>query len=366
MRFALEVLQADHGDALLLHWGPATTPRLIVIDGGPAGIYQNVLGPRLAALAAERPNGQLTVDAVMISHIDDDHINGIEAFFNDLTGTSPPQVRVKRLWFNSFDRLAQGDPDDGFVSLAAADQSRAFTRIASSAQPATQHLIASVPQGNRVADLASQLGLTLTNPPFGGLITRPRTTRARSFTGLKITVLGPSQARIDDLQNMWAKASGASLDHAALAYIDDSVPNLSSIVMLIQAGRKRMLLTGDARGDDILEGLRDAGLLRRSLHLDLLKLPHHGSDRNIDTDFFRQVTADHYVISGNGKYHNPETATLAMLTDARRGDRYTIHLTNREPRLVRWFQRNRTSTDRYTINYRDKKNPSITVTLTFR
>ena len=45
-----------------------------------------------------------------------------------------------------------------------------------------------------------------------------------------------------------------------------------------------MLLTGDARGDDVLAGLREAGLLRRSpLHVDVLKLPHHGSDRNVET-----------------------------------------------------------------------------------
>ena len=32
--FTLEALQAKHGDALLLHYGDAASPRLIVIDGG--------------------------------------------------------------------------------------------------------------------------------------------------------------------------------------------------------------------------------------------------------------------------------------------------------------------------------------------
>ena len=47
------------------------------------------------------------------------------------------------------------------------------------------------------------------------------------------------------------------------AYLDRSVFNLSSIVILAEFKRKRMLLTGDARGDDILAGLRSSGLLDR-------------------------------------------------------------------------------------------------------
>jgi len=29
-------------------------------------------------------------------------------------------------------------------------------------------------------------------------------------------------------------------------------------------------------------------------------IPHHGSDRNVDPEFFKRVTADHYIVSGNG------------------------------------------------------------------
>lgn len=39
-----------------------------------------------------------------------------------------------------------------------------------------------------------------------------------------------------------------------------SVANLSSVVVLAAVGKKRMLLTGDARGDKILEGLELVGL----------------------------------------------------------------------------------------------------------
>ena len=90
-----------------------------------------------------------------------------------------------------------------------------------------------------------------------------------------------------------------------------------------------MLLTGDARGDKILEGLELVGLVDAggTIHLDVLKVPHHGSDNNVETSFFKRVTADHYVLSGNGEHGNPERATLAMLLEARGNAEYTIHLT---------------------------------------
>ena len=81
-----------------------------------------------------------------------------------------------------------------------------------------------------------------------------------------------------------------------------------------------MLLTGDARGDKILEGpraRRRAQADGKSMHVDVLKVPHHGSSNNLETDFFERITADHYVFSGNGEHGNPERETLEMLFKAR-------------------------------------------------
>lgn|GEM_PF-3464374 len=116
-----------------------------------------------------------------------------------------------------------------------------------------------------------------------------------------------------------------ALTHAA-EYADTSVFNLSSIVILAESTgqggtMRRMLLTGDARGDHILEGLEAAKLLKdRKCHVDLLKLPHHGSNRNLERDFFKSVTADHYVVSSNGeRFDNPDQDTLEWLAEARKG-----------------------------------------------
>jgi hypothetical protein len=100
-------------------------------------------------------------------------------------------------------------------------------------------------------------------------------------------------------------------------------------VLLGEVDGRRMLLTGDARGDKILRGLELVGAMPAggSMHVDLLKVPHHGSAYNVELDFFKRITADHYVFSGNGEHGNPERETLEMLLDARGNEPSTIHFT---------------------------------------
>ncbi|MBH5366596.1 hypothetical protein [Bradyrhizobium glycinis] len=154
--------------------------------------------------------------------------------------------------------------------------------------------------------------------------------------GLKMTVAGPMQPELLALQeahDKWLKEQkqGKKSSEAMLAaFVDKSVPNLSSIVVLAEMGGKSMLLTGDARGDKVLKGLELAGLLApgKTRHVNLLKVPHHGSSNNLEKVFFERLPADHYVFSGDGEHGNPERETLEMLLEAR-GDaaEYTIHLT---------------------------------------
>ena len=92
-----------------------------------------------------------------------------------------------------------------------------------------------------------------------------------------------------------------------------------------------MLLTGDCLSEDILEGLEGASLLKNgAIHIDVLKMPHHGSIRNVTGEFLQRVTADHYVVSADGRFDNPDVRTLEILSEARGNAEYRIHLTNHE------------------------------------
>ena len=156
--------------------------------------------------------------------------------------------------------------------------------------------------------------------------------------GLTFTVLAPNEVQLKRLKEAFeaAKAEHGANDEAVGAdYLNNTVPNMASIVVIAEAagarGKKiRMLLSGDARGDVMLESLQLAGLMDKGhCHFDLMKVQHHGSSHSTTQDFFEKVTADHYVISGNGKHDIPHADALAWLSAARHGKPYDAYLTNR-------------------------------------
>src|SRR4249919_4175548 len=108
MRFALEALQANDGDCLLLHFagGAGDAVTRVLIDGGSQGIYKRVLKPRLDALRGQDP---LDLRMVMVSHIDADHITGIVDLFKALSeqqnAGDDPFCRVRTIWFNAFEQV---------------------------------------------------------------------------------------------------------------------------------------------------------------------------------------------------------------------------------------------------------------------
>jgi hypothetical protein len=57
------------------------------------------------------------------------------------------------------------------------------------------------------------------------------------------------------------------------AMADNSIPNLSSIMLLAKADGKTILFTGDVRGDHLIQGLNQTGLLdtEGKIHVDVLK-----------------------------------------------------------------------------------------------
>jgi hypothetical protein len=380
MRLTLEALEARHGDALLLHYGRADRPGLIVVDGGPAGVFRSVLAPRLAALAAERA-GPLPVRLMMVSHIDDDHIRGLLDLTDDLVDARkdrrPPRVdvRVQTLWHNSFEDLVGTEAETLAVPLAAAARAAAAGDPLPAGLPldrAAAAVVASVAQGRQLRDNARALGIPL-NRPVSALIEAPEQDRLAVplGSGLRVTVLGPRAERVAALRAEWEeqlrRMRAMRPDEAAAsaaAFVDRSVFNLSSLVLMAETDGARVLLTGDARGDDILLGLERAGLLAGGgCHVDLFKVPHHGSQRNVTEEFFRKVTADHYLISADGRHGNPDLDALRMILRARGAAEYRLWLTNREDRLTDFFAAERQPGRRFDVVFREAASPSIAVAL---
>ena len=350
MIFSLDVRRARKGDCLLLHHGSKKEPRLILIDGGPAQVYKPHLKPRLDEIRAAhriKKTDPLPVDVMMVSHLDDDHIRGILELTSELRDARqakrPLPLRVRTLWHNSFDKLLDTTPAqlEGPAQFGTAALGGEVP-LDDDDDLDVAKVLASIPQGFQLRTDAEFLNWRVNADFDDELVMATADPTLVTLGDLSLTVVGPIKRELVKLQqahDRWVKAQKAQKTRAAesalAAYRDASVTNLSSLVLLATLGKKRLLLTGDARGDKILEGLELTGLVEEGkiVEVDVLKVPHHGSANNIETEFFERVRARDYVFSGNGEHGNPERETIEMLFAARGNDSFVLHFTYPIPEI---------------------------------
>lgn len=412
MIFTLEALEAKHGDALILYHGKSNGDRsIVVIDGGPHTVYRRSLRKRLESL---RPEGEdLHIPLMMLSHLDEDHIQGLVDLTDELVEMSADSAnlpddllnanvarpyRIDAAWYNGFDKILE-NKDEELESLAASAVIQPDPD--DSVRPLSEAIAASVRQGLKLSanldklDIKVNGGSPLLLAPADERLAYAFNPTNKSFFklspgqepqggSLKFTLLGPTRDQLLKLHTQWdkdlkkilAKEAKENLEAEGADYEDESPFNLSSIVVLAEAGGKSMLLTGDARGDYVIESAKQAGLLENGiLRVDLLKLPHHASNYNVEQDFFETFPADHYVVSADGKYENPSLETFEYLFAARSGDDrpFTIYLTNETgtsgpnkthmDALVAKLNSMVADDPRMTIVYRQPGEPSVVVNL---
>lgn len=375
MIFTLEALNGQHGDALLLHYGTRKKRELVMIDGGPVSTFRPFVQPRLDALLARRAvEGSLPIRLLMVSHIDDDHIRGVldmaDLLIQLKESNQPLPYNVTTLWHNAFDdvigsaRVAEA-METAQVAGASPDDFVARLPV----RPENAAVVQNVDQGRRLRDAATVLGWNV-NTPFRGLVSGPGHAAITYPPGLKLTVLGPTRERLDKLQEEWdkelrkaRKAKPAEVQDIIAKVADTAAENLSSLIVLAEMDGKRMLLTGDARGDSVVEGLRAAGLMTGdTFTVDVLKVPHHGSKRNVSDRVLQQIVATHYVISANGRNGNPDLDMLKALSEIRGGDGITVHLTNRVQHAVEFLDADSREKN-YKVVYGDPDTRSLKVEL---
>ncbi|MBR0957454.1 MBL fold metallo-hydrolase [Bradyrhizobium japonicum] len=366
----ITLLPSEKGDCLLIE----SEDVAILADGGMPGSYTAEVRPFLGRFAAA--GGEL--DLVYVSHVDQDHIAGVLQLLEDMVqwrvhkhkvahnrpSTKPKfdePPAVKRIWHNSFKALVPENAGEIGTMLAA----RANT-LSSSGNPVAMKLAAaysnianSIPEAIKVSRriAADQLDIPL-NGEFNNRLAMVRGNNAiklKPESKLSIRVIGPFKkdleilrdfwnAWLQDVKNAnavrslkeWLETNRAGLPAGTLGLsIDDEIgrrakvtePNLASLMLLLEetkagGGVTRAIMTGDGHHEDILAGLKHHGLLPdgKGLHVDLLKIQHHGSEHNLDRDFVKRITADHYVFCANGEHENPDLRIIEVLLKSRLGE----------------------------------------------
>ena len=326
--FNLHVIQAEFGDSMLIEYGSNAHPKYILIDGGPAGVYESFLRQSIVDIV-----GTSTLEAAVVTHVDADHIKGILDLLAELKSQQDNgdnlYLQIRDLWLNTFSNTV--DTSNTLTNRINSLLSNAATNGIQMASTAIA--LNGIREGNKLTTLCNILGIPMNSPAPQGVIRVGSPNAPLTYDNLTITIVGPTQENLDELQREWDEWLSQRENEMGegsfniLSMSDKSVPNLSSIAFLVEGSGRRILFTGDGRGDHLLQGLKKKGLLPNGrIELDVLKVAHHGSDRNTDRDFFERVKARIYVISANGKYKNPDYTTLTWIVEAANEQERVIEL----------------------------------------
>lgn len=365
----LDVFHVGDGDGVLLTAADETgEDRHVLVDGGRGTQFKKHARRFLYDLPR--------IDVVCVSHIDEDHIAGVlrmiedevewrvhdftQSLFDAGEGAKPKKPSFPRppaigeIWHNALFELVGDEMEVGVQGALTSSASL----LAGSDDPAVQDL------ASKLDNLATgeRSALELSRRISGNQLDIPRN-RPRDATmlrgggtdeievgGMRFLLLGPTQQDLDKLKTVWAAwiASNEEAlvklrrelrsDEEAIGRLAASIvanpmlqsslgeglsavtaPNLASLMFLLEADGKSVLLTGDGVSSEILDGLEHHGKLDDDgrVHVDVLKVQHHGALANITEDFVQKVSADHYLFCGNGAHHNPELEAVEQMALAR-------------------------------------------------
>lgn len=273
----IEILQAGTGDSVWV----SHNKRNILIDGGKS----------TAAIRArydKMPQDEM-IDLLVVTHIDSDHIAGIIALVKHMKEIGETH-RLKQVWFN-------------FPKKEETDEY-------------------SVSEGNELTSLL--LGID-------GLCWNNNTSELLGSTikvgDIKLHVLAPDYDVADEYKPKDPDELGVRLDdwHIDLRTLIDNIddenideggPNSQSIIILAECDGKKFLLPGDSTPKELYDALRSYNETNGApSELDFMKLPHHGSTRNVTKNILDEVTCSNFIISTkkNKKYYFPNKETIAKL-----------------------------------------------------
>lgn len=268
--------ESKSGDAILLRWGDlygdASQQTVTLIDGGFAATSDDIVN-HLAAYYGTR-----TIDLMVSTHPDDDHIRGLIGVMER------DDVTVSELWLHQPWRQSLK------ASIAKKYASRETAERGS--------FDAYVANARKLYDLAIERGATV-NEPFVGVVHGSR--------GAEIAVAGPSReyytelvddfgasSGVDVAKGLWGGSALAVAVRGVVAKVKEglnmealtdegttSAANNSSVMLVLTVAGQHLLFTGDAGIPALSRAVPEVASRTARTPVALVQVPHHGSRHNV-------------------------------------------------------------------------------------
>ena len=313
MGIEFKFFKGEAGDSILV----STDKTNILIDGGYGITYEEEIQPVIGKLKK--------LDLVVLTHIDADHICGlIEMVESDSTN----RKKIKELWFNSPESFEIKRTKNIRVSHG---QAVLFSDLLVQYKIPTRNNICLVNSScKQECYINNEIKLYLLSPLSDDL---------EKLKKVHPKNQKPQKCRINKAS--WSAYPKIDYQKLPLKDIDISsidfgkstdTENNSSIAFLLEHDYKKYLFLADANIETINKSLNSLGYSKENrLVVEFVKLSHHGSRNNINSDFLDIVKTDKFVILTDGvSEHNkhPNKDIFSLILEHKKREKHIDFIFN--------------------------------------
>ena len=270
----ISFLKAGNGDCIYM----SSKGHHVIVDSGETC-------PELEDVIKNITQAGEAIDLLVVSHYDSDHIKAILQILQKMTVVQQGKL-VKKVWFNATKVGFHGNEKE----LSATEA----TQLGSLLLAANIPWMSEIKEGTKEI-ITDELIIEVVD---GGTIYK------REEGGQQL-----SNNKCD-----WSTHMADLEIYLNDEALDNSVTNRQSAILVVHANGHKILLPGDATPDKLTAALRRYAKDGKS-KFDLIKMPHHGSYKNITKDILEKVKCSDYVITTDGSIflHPNKKALLKVI-----------------------------------------------------
>lgn len=314
---------AGNGDCILLQ----SEMDNILIDGGTSSSFD---------LWKDNVNKLESINCLIITHIDNDHVNGVIKLLS-----CKKKPNIEKVIFNGVEQifgcsLVNVNSDDDIKLKAISDRYEPV---------ANEDFFIGISEGTSLSFAIRENNINsnknaitkdsdlITVGEFSLQVISPSISSLEKLKKLWQSVIDDEGIRMKVLNSTYAKAfesyigelknnitstisENVSIDIESLSKLpyekDNSIANESSLAFLIKDKNSSLLMLGDCHVESVIAWLDSENI--EKLAVDAVKVSHHGSKHNINRFLLERLYCDTYLISTNGKkFNHPDIECLSII-----------------------------------------------------